>query len=150
MTRGQIEALVDTSVSTFIQGTSLYWGHISGRRVEVERAGIRSLRVDIDLAYRVNNWFDPGVDMDFNLNLSCNRGNLRIQPSNFSFHVDSDWYSELLSLGIAQLTDATANGVLNGIAGLFQIALDSSTGTGLTYCPSFFVDGNGDVVFDLP
>jgi len=150
ITRAEIESLVRTDVDEFIQGTKLYWGHISGRPVEATRVDSNTLHVDLDLAYRVNNWWDPEVDVDFDLDLSCSAGRISGRPSNVKFKVDSAWYSEVLSLGIAELADSIASGILNGIAGLFADALGTSASLGLTVCPSIFVQTNGDVVFDAP
>ncbi len=150
ITQAQVEDTVKGQVDAFIAGTDLYFGHIYGRPVEAVRKDNDSLSVDLDLAYSVDYWFDPEVDVDFDLDFSCSGGKISTLPSHFRFNVDSAWYSELLSLGIAQLSDSIASGVLNGISRLFEEALGTTSDLGFKVCPTVFVQSNGDVVFDFP
>ena len=44
----------------------LYWGHVSGRRVEITREDQDSINIDLDLAFDVKNAPDPEIDVDVN------------------------------------------------------------------------------------
>jgi len=147
ITRGQIENVVDSTVSGFISGTDLYWGHIYGRRVEATRKDYNTLAIDLDLAYSVDNWFDPEVDVDFDLDFSCTGGTINAQPRNVAVHVDSSWYSDVLSLGIVELVDSR---VRDGVAAQLGSSLGPVMAGGFGACPSIQVQTNGDVVFDGP
>ena len=94
----------------FIHNNKLYWGHIHGPAVEITRGcpanveSCQTIHVDFDLAASVFGP-NPGVDMDFDLNLECSDGDLNITSSNVEIDVDSKWYWEVLSFGLINFID---------------------------------------------
>jgi hypothetical protein len=49
----------------------LYWGHVSGRRVEITRKDQDSINIDLDLAFDVKNAPDPEIDVDVEIGFHC-------------------------------------------------------------------------------
>ncbi|WP_437797743.1 fibronectin type III domain-containing protein [Sorangium sp. So ce693] len=102
----RVEALVGDS----LHGEDLYWGNLYGPAVEITRgcpaseAECTTAHVDLDLAY--STWLpDPEVDVDFDLDFVCADGALSIVTSNLEVDADSDWYYEVLGLGLLEILD---------------------------------------------
>lgn len=140
LTRTQLENIVKGMVDDARKGTKLYWGHLHGRPVEISRKSATSLAVDLDLAYSVNNWFDPEVDIDFDVQLYIQSGQLQTRIANFKVNVNSSWYSDILSLGISTRIDSR---IRNGVRAAFQQRLPA--GPGGIQCERVQVLANGDV-----
>lgn len=140
LTRTQLEAIVKNMVDEARKGTKLYWGHLHGRPVEVSRKSATSLHVDLDLAYSVNNWFDPEVDIDFDVQLFIQGGQLKTKIANFKVDVNSSWYSDILSLGISTRIDSR---IERGIRAAFLNRLPG--GPAGIQCERVQVLANGDV-----
>lgn len=136
VTRAEFESLIESLVGTAIHGNALYWGHYHGRAVEVSRKSDHVLLVDLDLGLDLNNWFDPEVDINFEVHL-CKDGAFAPSVKNRKVNVDSRWYSEVVSLGIAQLVDDKAH---DRIARRMK-GLDVGVGPGLPLsCPTIRPD----------
>jgi hypothetical protein len=71
----------------------------------VTRAGPTRSHVDLDLAADIPVVWDPEVDVDFDLIWSCNGNMLSVTSTKPTIHVDSKWYSEILSLGFVEVVD---------------------------------------------
>lgn len=140
LTRTQLENIIKGKVDEARKGTKLYWGHIYGRPVEVSRKNNTTLHVDLDLAYSVNNWFDPEVDIDFDVQLFIQGGQLHTKIANFKVDVNSSWYSDILSLGFSTRIDSR---IANGVRSAFVGRLPAG-GLGIT-CERVQVLANGDV-----
>ncbi|WP_437598605.1 fibronectin type III domain-containing protein [Sorangium sp. So ce590] len=102
----RVEALIGDS----LHGEDLHWGHLYGPAVEISRgcpaseAECTRAHVDLDLAYAT--WLpDPEVDVDFDLDFVCADGALGIVTSNLEVDADSDWYYEILGLGLLEILD---------------------------------------------
>jgi hypothetical protein len=135
--REEMESRIEAHVGHLLHGRSLKWGHISGRgAVEVSQRSRTAVKVDLDLEYK-SWWFNPEVDVDFDLSLDAG---FRPIVSNLNVKVDSDWYSELLSLGIVEIFDRH----------YWEVAISDALSKAL---PSgepgfgYFVTGNGDIIF---
>ena len=93
-----------------IHDNKLYWGHLHGPAVEVSygcpagAASCQTLHIDLDLAASA-----PGpnseVDVDFDLTFSCDNRQLLITSSNVEIDADSNWFWEILSLGLINFID---------------------------------------------
>lgn len=140
LTRAELESRIESMVGTFIHGNGLYWGHLYGQGVEVSAKSDSTIDVDLDLAYSANNWWDPEVDVNFDLEL-CPGGSPQPRVTNVRVDVDSRWYSELLSLGVAEILDRQANSrIADGVRGVL-VAVSMP----LPRCPS--VQTDGDITF---
>jgi hypothetical protein len=106
--RNTLESIITAHVANAIHGKRVKWGHIYGRgAVEVSRRNSNNLAVDLDLKLDVPHWFDPIVDVDFDIRL-CKNNQPSFEVTNQRVHVDSRWYSEVLSLSMINIVDALA------------------------------------------
>lgn len=140
----RIEAIVGNS----IHGNELYWGHLHGPGVEVERGcpdteeNCQKVHVDLDLAAEVTGR-NPGVDVDFDLEFDCDGGSITIESTNVEINADSTWFWEVLSLGLINLVDREVeNRVEKGWQNI------SKSIDGVPDCRAT-VNLNGDVFFEL-
>lgn len=142
ISRGQVENMIKTSVDKAIKGTRLYFGQLHGRPVEAKRKDAATLAVDLDLAVRVNNWFDPEADVDFDLRFSVQGGKLKTTISKLKVDVDSSWTATILSLGLTKGLDLYVESRLRSeIAG----KLNSQTPNVAVNITRVEVQANGDV-----
>jgi PLAT/LH2 domain len=149
--RAETVSRIEGMVGHFIKGNNLSWGPKFGTAyVEVYRKVNTSttLHVDLDLHYQVPVYFDPEVDVDFDIRVSCKEvdGQKRIvfDVVNVNVAVDSDWYSEVLSLGLVDfIGNKLAKGQTDAVS---SIHLD---GAGVPFCPGIIVDDDGDINFIL-
>jgi hypothetical protein len=142
LTRSQMESIIKSAVDKSIKGTKLHFGHLYGRPVEVTRKNATTIHVDLDLAYTVKYFFDPEVDVDFDIRLSCQGGKLKATMLNTKVDVDSKWYADILSLGITRGIDALIEPTMQR-----EIArrLSSQTTSLSINCVRVDVKPNGDV-----
>jgi len=78
---------------------SIEWGDgktLNGAAVELWKKGAHILHFDLDLKAVINNDFDPGLDVDFDLEFSCEDGKIIIKPGNIA--IASDNFSSLTTL----------------------------------------------------
>jgi hypothetical protein len=137
LSRTELESRIESMVGTAIHGNPLYWGHLNGRAVEVSRKDNNTVHVDVDLALDVNNWWDPAVDLDFDITL-CEGGVFSPKVRNRKVDVDSKWYSEVLSFGIVELVDHKADAfIMKAIKGLKAPPV-----AGVPVCPTVKSDGS--------
>ncbi len=144
--REELESRIESILGDKLHGTKLYWGHISGRAVEVTRKDDHTVHVDLDLAYDLDNWFDPEVDVDLDMGLACSSGKISLTGSNVQVHVDANWVTDVLSLGLVNIAEHYIDGRIND--GLKNFTYKTEVGVPL--CPTITVRPNGDVAFSLP
>ena len=144
--REELESRIESIIGDKLHGTKLYWGEISGRAVEVTRKDDHTVHVDLDLAYSVDNWFDPEVDVDFDMAVTCSNGKITLTASNVQVHVDANWVTDVLSLGLVNIAEHYIDGRIND--GLKNFTFKTEVGVPL--CPTITVRPNGDVAFSLP
>ncbi len=144
--RAELESRIESIVGDRLHGTKLYWGEISGRAVEVTRKDDHTVHVDLDLAYDLDNWFDPEVDVDLDMGLACANGKIALTASNVTVHVDANWVTDVLSLGLVNIAEHYIDGRIQDALQTFTY----KTEVGVPFCPTISVQPNGDVVFGLP
>ena len=143
----EIVSRLESMTGDMIHDNELYWGDISGAAVEVTRgcpAGVEpcpTIHVDLDLAADVFGP-DPGVDVDFDLTFACDNGILSVTSSNVVIDADSDWFWEVLSLGLINFVDSEVKDRV--IAG--WDAINEAIGVGAGCIVS--VNDNGDIFFE--
>lgn len=146
--RAEMESRIEAMVGDFAHGNRLYWGHKYGRAyVEVSKKAqtVSTLHADLDLSADVFG-FDPEVDVDFDIEIGCVNGQITLDTKNVKVVVDSDWYAEILSLGIYEFIDNYVNGKLaQALKGL-----DFGQIINVPFCPRIEVDNDGNINFTLP
>jgi len=145
ITRAEIESRIEAIIGNYIHGTRLYWGHLHGRGVEAWKKNGKTLHFDLDLALEVKYWFDPEVDIDFDLNISCTNGKIVLGTSNFDADVDWDWFTDIVTLSIVNLvSDKMAKKLTSSLQ-----TFSYTNNTGLPICPNITVKDNGDIQFSF-
>jgi hypothetical protein len=87
------------------------WGFITGPAVEVSKANDKALHFDLDLEAKINNWPNPAVDLDFDIEVAsrCDSArhklNVDLTSKNFTTSTDFSLWKDLLSLGMLPLSD---------------------------------------------
>jgi hypothetical protein len=142
--REEMERRIEGIMGDKVYYNSLEWGHLYGRAVEATRQDGQALRMDLDLEY--HGVVTPEVDVDFDLRFSCQEGTIEIRTENLVVNVDSPWWQEVLTLGIAEYVDRK---VRRGIERAFD-PITESLDTGTPFCPNITVQENGDILFTLP
>jgi hypothetical protein len=90
-------------------------------------------------------WFNPEVDVDFDMEVRCVNNQITLDVKNVVVVADSSWYSEVLSLGLIQFLDNYLTGELNQA----MKGLKFTNGIGVPFCPVINVDSDGDINFSL-
>jgi len=87
------------------------WGFITGPAVEVSKADDKTLHFDLDLEAKINNWPNPALDLDFDIEVAsrCDNAthklNVDLTSKNFTSSTDFSLWKDLLSLGVLPLSD---------------------------------------------
>jgi PLAT/LH2 domain len=97
--RRELESRIESAVGDGLHGQRLTWGHLHGRAVELRRRSGLVYSGDLDLKLKLSGWPDPAVDVDFQLAVSCDAGQLAVTVHRLKFDVDSPWYSDVATLG---------------------------------------------------
>jgi hypothetical protein len=134
---GRVEAVV----ATVMDGTRLRWG--SG--VSLGRADDTAVHVGLGLEARVRGWFDPDVDVDFDLRFTCAEGRIELTVENLLVDVDSRFIAEVLSFGFIE---AIENRIEDGVRSAIG-AGGLSASFGVPICPRISVLADGSVRFSL-
>ncbi len=151
--RAELESRIEGIVGDALNGTDAYWGDLDGDRyVEVTGKDDQRARVTVDLSADVPG-FDAEVDLSFDLKFTgaCSDGQtpleLRITTENVSAGADLDWYTELLTLGLANLAEG---GIADRVVDAFpDFNKTISISTDETVCVTPVVIQSGDVVFTV-
>src|SRR5262245_57052957 len=145
----EIVSRIEGMVGDFIHGKRLQWGHKYGSAyVEVVKkpGAVNTLEVDLDLELDLPYWFNPEVDVNFDIQVRCIDNQVVLKVTNVTADVDSDVISELLSLGIIEfLDDSLADRLNEGLRGI-----NLSLKVEVPFCPVINVDNDGDINFSLP
>lgn len=87
------------------------WGYITDGAVEVSKANDQTLHFDLDLEGKLNNWPNPSVDLDFDIELATKCDNatriltVDLTSKNFTSNTDFTWWKDLLSVGLLPLSN---------------------------------------------
>ena len=109
-----------------------YWK--KGKSVSLSRVDDTTIKVTLPLEASVDNWFDPDVDVTFNLTFTCDCEGFKIIPDDFDYSMS--WFYEQIAAAIN-----------------FQLptsGIDPQTiDLGLPYCPPIEVTAEADVKLHL-
>jgi hypothetical protein len=86
------------------------------------------------------------VDIDFDLRISCANGQSRFESKNIKVNVDSQWFLEIVSLGIIEFIE---DDIADMIKNAFQSLLISMT-HGAPVCPPITVTAQAVTIEELP
>jgi hypothetical protein len=144
--RADIESMVESIIGHSIHANKLYWGERHGRWVESKRQTSDPRRqtshFDLDLAYVQDNWFNPEVDVDFDLRVTCANNRLKMEATNVKVDVDGNDLVDVLTFGIQPLViervEAGVNASLSRM-GLFSTSSDTPV------CPTIRFDDDGNL-----
>ncbi len=151
--RAELESRIEGIVGDALHGTDAYWGDLDGDRyVEVTGKDDQRVHVTVDLSADVPGW-DAEVDLSFDLKFTgaCSDGQtpleLHITTENVSAGADLDWYTELLTLGLANLAEG---GIADRVVDAFpDLDKTITINTDETVCVTPVVIQSGDVVFTV-
>lgn len=103
--QAETESRIESMIGHLIHGTEAHWGDQYGPRyVEATNIGFSNkVGVDLDLEASVDYWFDPELDIDFDLRYGarCSADHTQaivdVTTENLHASVDFDWFAELFS-----------------------------------------------------
>ena len=193
LSRAEMESRVEAMAGTAISGSPAHWGHRKGARfVEATRRNASTLHFDLDqfvdtiealdmvggfdLLIDVLDFFgvapkNPDLDVDFDLQITCEAGQLSFQVSEAAVDVDTIPAISLPQVpfpgigNVVQFVETQLNLLADEAEGLIENAFRISAlergfedglnqmppfGTQTPICPTIAVQANGDVVFGLP
>ena len=87
------------------------WGFVHGAPVEVSHKNDKTLHVDLDLEATINNWPNPELDMDFDVEVKkrCDSTNrqliIELTSKEFTSSADSALWRDITTFGFTTLTD---------------------------------------------
>lgn len=170
----EVQERLESSIGSGISGTGVYWG--DNGSVGLTRLWDEAMKLDVDMAYDQNNWFDPSVNLKATLEFAgsvnaAGRPNLTLSAKYPQVTTDADPLFDILSeilqcrflwamithddfkSCVAQITEWKISDFLN-VAQLSQsISIASVSQGGFECCAEVFVeiqpDTSVDVVFVL-
>jgi len=87
------------------------WGFITGPAVEASKVNDTTLHFDLDLEAKINNWPNPALDLDFDIEVAsqCDNAtgklNVDLTSKNFTSSTDFTLWKDLVSLGVLPLSN---------------------------------------------
>jgi hypothetical protein len=154
--RAFLERAVEDAITSTIVAAEprLYWGKVSGRRVEVSRKDQDSINVDLDLAFDAGP-VDPEVDVDVEVGFGCFWGAPDINLSVPRFDVDVNFPTWLIVAtgGLSWVANHVVNVVidrkLQSMDALRRELVEKVNErlgeVGFDYCPAFDVTSAANV-----
>jgi hypothetical protein len=154
--RAFLERAVEEAVTRTVIAAApkLYWGHVSGRRVEITRKDVDSLNIDLDLAYDYGP-VDPEVDVNIEVGFGCFYGAPDVNLSVPRFDVDVNFPTWLIVAtgGLSYAINHIANVVIdkkirsmNDLKQSLVTQVNERLGQqGFEFCPAFNVTSGTDV-----
>jgi hypothetical protein len=105
--RPELESRIESIMGDAATGNRLQWGHKYGRAyVEATKARApNTVHIDLDMELDIPGYFNPEVDIDFDLQVLCVNNQVQLKMLNPKVVVDSDFIAELLSLNLISLLD---------------------------------------------
>ena len=155
--RAFLERAVEEAVTrTAIAGEPrLYWGHVSGRRVEVTRKDQDSINIDLDLAFDLKNAPDPEVDVDVEVGFNCFWGDPDVNLAVPKYDVDVNFPTWLVVAtgGLSWVANHVVNVIvdkklrsMDDVKQQVMQQVNAQLGqTGFDFCPAFNVTSGGNV-----
>lgn len=131
--RPEIESRIESIMGDAAAGNRLQWGHKYGRAfVEATKASAaNTVHVDLDMELDIPYYFNPEVDIDFDLQVVCVNNKIELRMLNPKVVVDSDFIAEVLSLNLISLLDGYLTDEMNkALKGI-----NLSSGIGVPRCP---------------
>lgn len=153
----EIRARVEAMIGDVIHGTDLRWGKLFGsEHVEVFYVDDATLHVDVDLTADVDNYFDPEVDVDFDLAItsSCEGGVLELTIEPTALEVEADYgvvWNALLPNGCVLTSGSTEclqSAIEDRLAEAWRGEAIAAEYAFAGQCPDVYAYG-GAIVFDL-
>jgi hypothetical protein len=157
LTRGFLERIVEDAVTATVltADDSVYWGHVSGPRVEISRQSAQQIAIDLDLAYALDNFSDPEVDVNIVVGFSCfyAQPDVNLSVPDLDVSVSFPWYIDVATLGFAWVGAHVANVVIdNKISSMEQVKqqvvaeINAQLGAAsFEFCPEFSVTPDANV-----
>lgn len=134
-TISRFEALVGHAIAD----NDIYWGKFHGAPVEIERLADDRLHIDADLALAIPLHFDDGLDLDVDMVLSCEDGQITIGYENLESDRERRWYRAIP--------------LFNSYLFLSWPELEFAPNNTQSYrngCPAISIETNGDITFTEP
>jgi hypothetical protein len=131
--RPELESRIESIMGDAATGNRLQWGHKYGRAfVEATKASApNTVHVDLDMELDIPYYFNPEVDIDFDLQVLCVNNKIELKMLNPKVVVDSDFIAEVLSLNLISLLDGYLTDEINkALKGI-----NLSSGIGVPRCP---------------
>jgi hypothetical protein len=154
ISNAEVVSRIESMVGDSIHGSKLYWGELQGDTyVSVDYANSSTVHVDVDLAADVNNYFDPAVDMQFDLEAKVECPNdsveLTIETKNFETHADYGLLGEIgqalycaFQADWACIEEEVEDRVQDGWNAPAMAAEFEAGGV----CPGVYVNPDGDII----
>jgi len=129
----QLSSLIQCIVGDESQrNEEFYWK--KGKSVSLIRVNDTTIKVTLPLEASVSGWFDPDVDVTFNLKFTCDCDGIKIIPDDFDYSMS--WFYEQI---------ASAINFQLPTSGIDPQTID----LGLPFCPVIEVTDEADVKFDI-
>lgn len=86
------------------------WGFITGPAVEAIKVNDTTLHFDLDLEAKINNWPNPALDLDFDIEVAsqcvdAHKLSVDLTSKNFTSSTDFTLWKDLVSLGVLPLSN---------------------------------------------
>lgn len=143
--RSTLEGLVEGVMGNEIHSIkNLDWGKKGGRAyVEAKKgSGTRTVHFDLDFKYKLKRWFDPSVDVDFDLVFSCVSNKIKLEAKKVKVKIKGNRVLNWLTLGLQKAIFKVAQ---NKIKIDDRILGQVNAG----FCPRVIIENDGGVRFTL-
>jgi hypothetical protein len=150
VSRTKLESSIKTGMDPLVRREpKLYW---RDHPVKVTEKDWQTLHVRLNLAWKVNNWFDPDVNVDLDLSATCNNGKVAMAASNIKLDIDTSLLENVLSSVLLQVPVPVPELIAEIIEQTMRQAIPSVSLPALTLptCPTIVVDSTGDIVLGMP
>jgi len=107
----RIESFVGHMLHTGSLSGSFEWGYLYGPAVEIKQINSSTIHVDLDMEATINNWPNPELDIDFDIEVAkrCNNAErkliIELTSKNFTSNADYSWWKDILSSGVLKIAD---------------------------------------------
>lgn len=99
LARAELESRIEAIIGHFTHGRGVGLGQVfGGRAVEVTRAGDNMIHVDLDMEAAVDNFPDPELDVDFDIEFQSANNQIQVSVKNVKADLHSTLASVLLKI----------------------------------------------------